>query len=134
MEEWVPTLERRGRLPLLFAAIGERELARSLFAACDAALASYQWNHLAFLNDEAAFLIGIGAHAEAEALLKRILNKSLRIDLRLLPRLYAAWGKTAEWEPRTRDLHLTQGQEVMIRDWMTALAEGRELREDRDSW
>jgi hypothetical protein len=67
-------------------------------------------------------------------LLKRVLNKSLRIDLRLLPRLYAAWGKTAEWEPRTRDLHLTRGQEVMIRDWMTALAEGRELREFRDSW
>jgi hypothetical protein len=134
MEEWVPTLERRGRLPVLFASIGERELARSLFAACDAALATYQWNHLAFLNDRAAFLIESGAHAEAEAFLKRILNKSLRIDLRLLPRLYSAWGKTAEWEARTRDLHLTRGQEVMIRDWMTALAEGRELREVRDSW
>lgn len=134
LEEWAPTLERRGALPPLFAAIGERDLARSLFQACDAALATYQWNHLAFLNDHAAFLVESGAYPEAEALLKRILNKSLRIDLRLLPRLYAAWGKTAEWEERTRDLALTRGQEVMIRDWMAALAEGRELREVRDSW
>ncbi len=134
LEEWVPTLERRRRLPVLFAALGETELARSLFLACDRAIASYQWNHLGFLNDYASFLIESGAFPEAEGLLKQILRKSLRLDLRLLPRLYAAWGKTGEWEQRTRDFHLTRGQEHLLRGWMSALAEGRELRETKDSW
>lgn len=134
MEDWVATLDTRRDLPPLFAAIGETELAGSLFRAYDRAISSYQWNHLGFLNDYAAFLVGSGAHAEAEALLKRILRKSLRIDLRLLPRLYAAAGLAGEWEARVRDLHLTRGQEVLLRDWMDALAEGRELREVRDSW
>ncbi len=134
MEEWVPTLERRGALPSLFAAIGERDLARGLFRACDEALATYQASHLGFLNAHVAFLIESGAYPEAEAYLKRILNKSLRIDLRLVPRLYAAWGKMGEWENRIHDLHLTRGQEVLLRNWAVALAEGRELREVHNSW
>lgn len=134
LEDWVPTLDNRRRIPLLFAAAGETGLARSLFRAYDQTLASYQWNHLGFLNDYATFLIDTGAYPEAETLLKRVLQKSLRLDLRLLPRLYAAWGKTGEWETRTRDLHLTRGQEVLVRGWITALAEGRELREANDSW
>ncbi len=134
LEDWVPTLDSRRDLPPLFAAIGETELAGSLFRAYDRALSSYQWNHLGFLNDHAAFLIESGAYPEAEALLKRVLRKSLRIDLRLLPRLYAAWNRLDEWEERTRDLHLTRGQEALLRDWTAALAEGRELREIRDTW
>jgi len=134
LEEWVPTLDNRGRIPLLFAAAGETGLARSLFQSYERTLTSYQWNHLGFLNDYATFLIDSRAYPEAETLLRRILQKSLRVDLRLLPRLYAAWGKIAEWETRTRDLCLTRGQEVLLRGWITALAEGRELREIRDSW
>lgn len=134
LEEWVPTLDNRRRIPLLFAAAGETGLARSLFQSYERTLASYQWNHLGFLNDYATFLIESRAYPEAETLLRRVLQKSLRVDLRLLPRLYAAWGKTAEWETRTRDLYLTRGQEVLLRGWITALAEGRELREARDSW
>jgi hypothetical protein len=134
LEEWVPTLDNRRRVPLLFAAAGETGLARSLFQSYERTLASYQWNHLGFLNDYATFLIESRAYPEAENLLRRVLQKSLRVDLRLVPRLYAAWGKTAEWETRTRDLFLTRGQEVLIRGWITALAEGRELREARDSW
>lgn len=134
LEEWVPTLDTRRRIPLHFTAAGEPGLARSLFQTYERALARYQWNHLGFLNDYATFLIGIGAYPDAESLLKRVLQKSLRVDLRLLPRLYAAWGKSADWEARTRDLHLTRGQEVLIRGWITALAEGRELREANSSW
>ena len=130
----MPTLETRRRLPLLFATVGETELARSLFRAYDRALASYQRDHSAFLSDYATFLIETKAFPEADILLKRALQKSLHIDLRLLPRLYSAWGRTAEWEARTRDLRLTRGQEVLIRDWMSALAEGRELRETKDAW
>ncbi len=137
LKDGSPTLDIRRRLPSLFAALGEAGLARSLFQAYDHSIASYRWNHLGFLEDYAAFLIESGAYAEAETLLKRLLQKSAPLegfDLRLLPRLYAAWGRAGEWEERTRDLHLARGQEVLIRDWMSALAEGRELREVRRSW
>lgn len=134
LEDWVPCLDRRRRIPLLFEAVGESELARSLFESYDRALVSYQWNHLGFLNDRLAFLLETGDYEGVESLLKRVLAKSLRIDLRILPRLYHAWGKREEWEDRTRALDLTRGQEVLIRDWMSALAEGRELRETRDTW
>ncbi|MCB1203710.1 MAG: hypothetical protein KDN18_05585 [Verrucomicrobiae bacterium] len=134
LEDWVPCLDRRGRVPLLFEAAGETDLARRLFETYDHTVVSYQWNHLGFLNDHIAFLLHAGDFESAESILKRVLSKSLRIDLRLLPRLYAAWNKEGEWETRTRDLLLTRGQEVQIRDWMSALAEGRELRETRETW
>ncbi|HRQ88109.1 MAG TPA: hypothetical protein PLA50_04885, partial [Bacteroidia bacterium] len=134
LEDWIPTLENRRRIPTLLAAAGETELAGSLFRACNDAIPSYRWNHVAFLDDYAAFLIGSGAHEEAATLLRRVLQKSLRTDLRLLPRLYAASGRTGDWEARSRELHLSRGQEILLREWMTALAEGRELRETRDAW
>jgi hypothetical protein len=54
--------------------------------------------------------------------------------LRLIPRLYQAWGKLDEWEDRADRFHLTRGQEVLIREWIGALAEGRELSDYRSSW
>lgn len=134
LEDWLPTLDTRHRLPALLAAIGEDELAAGLFQAYDAALASYQWNHLAFLNDYGNFLVGKGHHEKAEDFLVRVLRKSLRIDLRLIPRLYQAWGKLDEWEDRADLFHLTRGQELLIHEWIGALAEGRELSDYRSSW
>jgi lipopolysaccharide biosynthesis regulator YciM len=134
LEDWVPTLAKRRRLPTLLAALGEADLARSLFLAYDRSIAAYQWNHAAFLNDYAAFLVESGAWEEAESLLRRVLRKSLRLDLRALPRLYAAWGKEQEWPERLRTFHLSRGQERVVAGWMEALAEGRELRETRDTW
>lgn len=134
LEDWQPTLASRRHLPALFAAAGEPALARSLYRAYDDAIASYHWPHVAFLNDYADFLIRNGAFEDAEVLLHRVLRKSLRIDLRLLPRLYGAWGRLDEWEARTRPLELTTGQDVLIRHWAAALAAGREMREIRDPW
>lgn len=134
LEDWLPTLDTRQRLPLLLASFGETELAAGLFQAYDRGLTSYQWNHLAFLNDYGNFLIDSGDYEKAEILLKRVLRKSLRLDLRLVPRLYQAWGRLGEWETRTRDCYLTRGQELIIRDWVSALAEGRELTDYRSSW
>jgi len=121
LEDWLPTIDTRYRLPVLLAELGEDELAAGLFEAYNAALASYQWNHLAFLNDYGTFLV-------------RVLRKSLRIDLRLVPRLYQAWGKLDEWESRSARLHLTSGQKLLIREWVGALAEGRELSDYKSSW
>lgn len=134
LEDWVPTLTKRRHVPALFAAVGETELAGSLFRAYDRAIASYQWNHAAFLNNYAAFLVESGSWDETESLLRRALRKSLRLDLRILPRLYAAWGKTDQWRGRIRDFHLSRGQEILVARWFEALAEGRELRETRDTW
>lgn len=131
-ENWVPSLETRREVPSLLARLSESALAASLFRAYEAALPFPQWNHLAFLNDYLSFLIESGAYPEAEALAKRVLSKSLRIDLRLIPRLYAAWGRSDHWEESLRELHLASGQLGLMRDWMAALAEGRELREVRD--
>ena len=134
LEEWLPTLDTRHRLPALLAALGETELAAGLFQAYEKALSSYQWNHLAFLNAYGNFLIEQGHYEKAELLLSRVLRKSLRIDLRLVPRLYQAWGKLDQWESLTSGFFLTRGQEVLIRDWVSALAEGRELSDYRSSW
>lgn len=134
LEDWLPNLDVRQRLPALLASFGETELAASLFHAYDKSLSTYDSNHLGFLNDYGTFLIEAGKYEEAEALLKKVLRKSLRVDLRLVPRLYQAWGKLGEWEARTRDADLTRGQEVLIREWVRALAEGSELIEYRDSW
>lgn len=134
LDDWFPTLDVRGKLPLLFASLGEKELATSLFRTYDRSLATYQWNHLTFLNDHLDFLIGSGDYLQAEKLLKEVLRKSLRIDLRLVPRLYHAQGQLDRWEEKTRECLLTRGQEVMIRDWASALAEGREMVEAGEQW
>lgn len=134
LDDWQPTLATRRQVPALFDRIGETDLARSLYLAYDATLASYQWAHVAFLNEYADFLIRSGDYAGAERLLQRVLGKSLRFDLRLLPRLYHAWGRLGEWESRTRRFELSEGQQVLVRHWAAALAEGRELREIRDPW
>jgi len=134
LDDWFPTLDVRRRLPLLFASLGENELAGSLFRAYDQALATYQWNHLSFLNDYIAFLIDSGDFPAAEKLLKEVLPKSLRIDLRLVPRLYQALGQLDRWEELTKDCQLTRGQSAMIRDWASALAEGREMVDAVKQW
>lgn len=134
MEEWMPTLDTRHRIPGFVASLGEREFAASLFRAYDGALASYRWNHVAFLESQVAFLIEDGQYAAAERLLREILRKSLRFDLRLLPRLYGEWGRLDQWEELTRDFHLTRGQVVLLRGWVAALAEGRELNDYRSEW
>lgn len=134
LEEWLPTLDTRHHLPSLLAALGETELAEGLFRAYDEALTSYQWNHLTFLNEYGTFLIENGHYERAEHFLRRILRKSLGIDLRLVPRLYQAWGKISQWEERSSRYHLTRGQETLIDDWFSALAEGRELSDYSSSW
>ncbi len=134
LEDWIPTLDTRHRLPRLFAALGEDELADGLFQAYDTALASYQWNHLAFLNDYGNYLVERGHYQRAEDFLGRLLRKSLRIDLRLIPRLYVNWGKSSDWEARSVSLHLTRGQEILVREWFSALAENREMPDPKNPW
>ncbi|NLT70458.1 MAG: hypothetical protein GXX91_07160, partial [Verrucomicrobiaceae bacterium] len=134
LEDWLPTLDTRHHLPALFAAIGETELADGLFRAYDEALPSYHWNHLAFLNGYGNFLVENGHYERADSFLQRVLRKSLRIDLRLVPRLYQAWGKAEQWEEHSPRYHLTRGQEVLVRTWFRALAEGRELPEPISTW
>lgn len=134
LDAWVPTLDTRYPIPALFASLGEEDLAAGLFEAYDQVLTSYRWNHLAFLNDYGSFLIQNGDFEKAEMLLKKILRKSLRVDLRLVPRLYQAWGRLDQWESRMAEVDLTRGQSVIIRDWVSALAEGREMLDYRTSW
>ena len=134
LDDWFPSIDVRQKLPGLFASIGETDLAGGLFRAYDKALKSYGWNHLQFLNDYGNFLIESGQYTEAELLLKRILRKSQRVDLRLVPKLYLSWGRLEQWEERMADAFLTGGQQAMIRDWVSVLAEGGEMVEYRSSW
>lgn len=59
-------------------------------------------------------------------------QKSIGVDLRLLMRLYADWGKLDQWEERVGDMFLTEGRMALLREWRTALAEGREMVEATD--
>ena len=49
-------------------------------------------------------------------------------------KLYADWDKLDSWEDRTAELHLTSGRRILLREWRTALAEGREMVEYTGSW
>ena len=134
LDDWYPTLTTRQELPRLFAEMEEHDLALRLFRRYHEGITSYRWNHQLFLERFVRFLIEKKEFAEAETILKRAFRKSIRVDLRLLPELYAAWGKIDEWEPRTRNLYLSEGRVALLRDWRTALAEGREMVEYSDTW
>lgn len=134
VDRWFPTLATRHRLPVLLSELGETDLAGRLFDRYHDSIVRYGWVHREFLENYIDFLISEGDYIQAENTLKSILQKSIRIDLRLLPRLYAEWGILDEWGSRTRDLHLSAGREALMRDWRSALAEGREMVEYSDIW
>lgn len=133
-EDWFPTIATRQNLPQLFAELEESDLALRLFRRYNEGIVSYRWNHQRFIERYARFLIETGHFKEAETVLKRSLRKSIRVDLRLLPELYSAWGKLEDWEEETRDIYLSEGRVALLRDWRTALAEGREMVEYSDTW
>jgi len=128
------TLLSRRKLPSLFYQLGEHDLAGRLFRRYNEQLTSYRWNHHLFLEDFATYLIETKQFNEAETLLHKVFQKSLSVDLRLLMQLYADWDKLDSWEDRTAELHLTTGRRILLREWRTALAEGREMVEYTGSW
>lgn len=134
LAERIPSLVTRQSLPRWLHEIGETDLAARLFRRYDEAIASYRWNHVAFVNDYLAFLVETGAFAEADRLLETTCRKSLPIDLRNLVRLFEARGKLVEAEVRARELGLGETELALVREWLSALAEGREMVEFRDKW
>ncbi len=129
-----PTLMSNQALPALLAELGETGLASRMFRQFHGAISHYQWNHEWFLEAYARFLIENGDFDEASLLLERVLRKTIQFDLRLLVKFYEATGKLDRWEEESAGLFLSEGQRVLIRDWRTALAEGREMVESKNSW
>lgn len=134
LEQWFPSLTTRYELPRLFAELEEFDLAARLFRKYNEGIVSYRWNHQTFLEHFAGFLIDQKEFVEAESILKRAFRKSIRVDLRLFPRLYQEWGKLDTLEDEISDLYLSEGRRALLRDWRTALAEGREMVEYSDTW
>lgn len=134
LDSWFPTLNVRYRLPGLLARLGERDLAARLFDRYHDFAGSYLWNHQAFLEEYVSFLIEEEQFAHAENIMKRVVQKTIRVDLRLLMKLYDKWGKLNEWEERLSHVDLSTGRLALLRDWCNALAEGREMVEYSDSW
>jgi len=134
LDSWFPTLSTRYRLPGLFARLGERDLAARLFARYHDVAASYHWNHQAFLEDYVSFLIEERQFEVAESVMKRVVQKTIQVDLRLMMKLYHEWGKLDEWEGRLAGVNLSTGRLALLRDWRNALAEGREMVEYTNSW
>ncbi|MDF1825802.1 MAG: hypothetical protein P1U68_14235 [Verrucomicrobiales bacterium] len=134
LDSWFPTLTTRYRLPALLANLGEDDLAARLFDRYHDFSGPYLWNHQAFLESYVSFLIDQSQFEKAESILKRVAQKTIRVDLRLLVQLYHDWGKLDEWETRLSDVDLSSGRRALLHDWSNALAEGREMVEYRDSW
>ncbi len=134
LEAHHPTLTNRYKIPKLLQSIGEPDLAKRLFVRYHNRIGLYRWNHQPFLEDYAHFLIETEDFEEAERLLHRVFQKSLRVDLRLLIQLYHDWGKIDDWDSLTSDFYLSSGQIALLNDWRTALAEGREMVDYRNSW
>lgn len=134
LAERIPSLVSRQSLPRWLHEMGETDLAARLFRRYDEAIASYRWNHVAFVNDYLAFLVETGAFAEADRLLETTCRKSLPIDLRNLVRMFEAREKLDQAQVRARDLGLGKTELALVREWLSALAEGREMVEFRDKW
>ena len=129
-----PTLMSYQSLPALLAELGESGLASRMFNQFHGSISHYQWNHEWFLEAYARFLIENGDYDEAAVLFERVLRKTIQFDLRLLVQFYEATGKLDQWEEESASLFLSEGQQVQIQDWRTALAEGREMVESKTSW
>lgn len=134
LAERIPSLVSRQSLPRWLHEIGETDLAARLFRRYDESIASYRWNHVAFVNDYLAFLVETGAFAEADRLLEATCRKSLPIDLRNFVQLFQDRGKLDEAEVRASNLGLGETELALVREWLSALAEGREMVEFRDKW
>ncbi|MEM1444015.1 MAG: hypothetical protein AAGF67_16830, partial [Verrucomicrobiota bacterium] len=134
LDNWFPTLNTRYRLPGLFAEIGEQDLAARLFERYHDTIGTYLWNHQAFLEQYLEFLIAGEDYEKAEQIFKRVVQKTIRVDLRLLVQLYFDWGKLDQWEDRLADAQLSTGRLSLLRDWSNALAEGREMVEYSETW
>ncbi len=134
LESFYANLVSRRTLPRLLYSLGHTDLAERLYRRYHESIGMYRWNHQAFLEDYANFLIDSENYEEAEDLIHRAFQKSLRVDLRLVMQLYDAWDKLDEWEERTAELHLTRGRLALLHDWRTALAEGREMVDYRTPW
>ena len=132
--ERVPSLANRQSLPRWLHEIGETDLAARLFRRYDEAITSYRWNHVGFVDDYLAFLVETGAFTEADRLLEATCRKSLPIDLRSFVRLHRARGQLDQVEARASDLGLGATESALVREWLSALAEGREMVEFRDKW
>ncbi|MEM6915038.1 MAG: hypothetical protein AAF491_00625, partial [Verrucomicrobiota bacterium] len=134
LDRWFPTLNTRYRLPEFLHRIGEKDLAARLFERYHDTIRTYLWNHQPFLESYLGFLIAEGEYETAERIFKRVVQKTIQVDLRLLAQLYSDWGKLDEWEVRLADSHLSEGRIALLRDWSNALAEGREMVEYSDVW
>lgn len=134
LDTWFPTLSTRYRLPDLFAKLGETDLAARLFERYHDFSGAYYWNHQAFLESYVSFLITQSEFLKAETIMKRVAQKTIRVDLRLLVQVYHKWGKLDEWETRLSEINLSSGRLALLHDWSNALAEGREMVEYNDAW
>ncbi len=135
LERYFPTLHQRHKIPEVFAGVGRPDLAAALFRKYHDTIRSYSWDHQLFLTSYLRFLIEQGHYEEAESVFTRVTRKSLRVDLRLLAQLYKNWGKLDEWEERTAPMYLSTGNRILMSEWTTALAEGREMVEYKPvSW
>ncbi|MEM9280371.1 MAG: tetratricopeptide repeat protein [Verrucomicrobiota bacterium] len=134
LEDHYATLLTRQMLPGILQAIGEPDLAVRLFRRYHEQISIYQWSHQPFIESYIRFLIETDQFLEAEKVLHKALQKSLRLDLRLLIELYSSWGKLDEWQARTAPLYLTEGRITLLNEWRTALAEGREMVDHRTPW
>ncbi|MAS96025.1 MAG: hypothetical protein CMO55_22710 [Verrucomicrobiales bacterium] len=134
LDSWYPTLSNRTPLPRLLSNLGETSLAANLFEQYHKQITRYEWNHQPFLDDYIAFLIETGQYDRADSVLRKALRKSIRVDLRLLMEMYRESGHLDEWEELSAGYFLTAGQMALLRDWRTALAEGREMVEYTRPW
>lgn len=129
-----PTLRQRYEIPLLLSETGYQDLAGSLFRKYHDGIVVYRWEHTAFLEKYIEFLTAQNQFEEAEGILGRVSQKSFRVDLRLFMNLYEKWGKLDDWEAKTARFQLSAGEKHLLREWRTALAEGKEMVEYDPKW
>lgn len=123
------SLDRHWHLPAVMEELGHDDLAASLFAAFYESIRHHREAYIPFVNSHLDHLIRSGRFERAEQVILEMARYRPGFDLRKIVTLYDKWGRIDEVDTLIARFDLTRGQKSMLDDWISSLAEGREMVE-----
>lgn len=123
------SLDRHWHLPSVMEELGHDDLAASLFSAFFESIRHHREAYTPFVNSHLDHLIRSGRYEQAEQVILEMARYRPGFDLRKIVTLYDKWGRIDEVDTLIGRFDLTMGQKSMLDDWISSLAEGREMVE-----
>ncbi len=124
-----PTLQRHWKMPGVLNELGHPDLASSLYRSFYANIRHHRSEDIPFVEAYLDFLIGSGDFETAERVAIDLTRQSFDFDMRKIVKLYEKWDNRQLTDETLLKYDLTTGQAALIKEWRTALVEGREMVE-----